>query len=88
MTGALLFALCLSGFLLLALSMDRHRAEITRHRLRPKVSTGVRLVGFACLALAFAISLEDGGRGLVGGIGLATAAALAVVLGLALRRAR
>jgi len=76
------FALALSGFSALALSMDRHQRDIFGRRLDGTLSRWFRRVGWVVLTMSPipCIAQDSWGIGLVGWLGALTLAAGAVVL--------
>jgi len=53
MIHATTFLLSLTGFALLLLAMARHQQDWLRRKLPPSLGNGLRLSGFAALALGF-----------------------------------
>ncbi|WP_081050253.1 DUF3325 domain-containing protein [Cupriavidus necator] len=80
------FALSLSGFAALALSLDRHHADIHGRCSMPsrRAVAGLRAAGAGALALTWSLHVAaDGGPlGTVSWLGTLTASAFAVALGL------
>ncbi|AMR82281.1 DUF3325 domain-containing protein [Cupriavidus nantongensis] len=80
------FALSLAGFAALALSLERHHADIHGRGSMPSRGAVARLrvVGAVALALAWAlhIAAQGGPMGTVSWVGTLTASAIAVALGL------
>lgn len=80
------FALSLAGFAALALSLERHHADIHGRGSMPARGSvaRLRLAGAVALALAWAlhVAAQGGPLGTVAWVGTLTASAIAVALGL------
>lgn len=80
------FALSLAGFAALALSLERHHADIHGRGSIPArgAVARLRLAGAVALALAWAlhVAAQGGPLGTVAWVGTLTASAIAVALGL------
>ncbi|CAM3358292.1 DUF3325 domain-containing protein [Cupriavidus taiwanensis] len=80
------FALSLAGFAALALSLERHHADIHGRGSMPArgAVARLRLAGAVALALAWAlhVAAQGGPLGTVAWVGTLTASAIAVALGL------
>ncbi|SPA33880.1 conserved hypothetical protein; putative membrane protein [Cupriavidus taiwanensis] len=86
MTALAGFALSLAGFAALALSLERHHADIHGRGSMPSrgAVARLRLQGSVALALAWGlhIAAQGGPMGTVSWVGTLTASAIAVALGL------
>lgn len=67
------------GMLCLCLSMTRHQRDVVGRPWSPRISGGLRGVGWAALLLSFGVALPDGALAILRWIGELSLAALAAV---------
>lgn len=67
MSHIVAFALCLLGFVMLALATDRQQRDLVGWRLSPRATRGLRFAGFSALVVAMGIlvAMQGWGLGLV-----------------------